>query len=383
MGKTMRYCTRCLTPSTRPRLVFNEEAVCNACVHAEDKKNSIDWDARWKELEELCDRFRINDGANWDVLVPCSGGKDGSYVAWRLKHDLGMHPLAVTLMPQAQTEIGCQNLENFKKSGFDHIAITPNLQVYKRLAIKGFKEQGRPKMPFVTGISTVTIKVALKFGIPLIVYGEEGETEYGGSTRQMHRRRIDRQYLVDFYYSGHDPIEYLDEFTCGELRWWMLPSQEELDKFELVPTHWSHFENWDPELHAKLAKEKCGMQTLDAHSVGTYSDYAQLDDVLQDLHAYMMFIKFGFGRTTSDAGIDIRAGRLTREEGVELVKKYDGRFPEQYLPVFLEYFEMTKEEFWTVVDSFANTEVLEKVDGRWLLKPAMIKGLERGGEFIL
>jgi len=270
-----------------------------------------------------------------------------------------------------------------KKSGFDHIAITPNLQVYKRLAIKGFKEQGRPKMPFVTGISTVTIKVALKFGIPLIMYGEEGETEYGGSTRQTHRRRIDRQYLADFYYSGHDPVEYLDEFTRDEIRWWLLPSQEELDEVELFPTHWSHFENWDPELHAKLAQEKCGLQTLDSPSAGTYSNYAQLDDVLQDLHAYMMFIKFGFGRTTSDAGIDIRVGRLTREEGAELVKKYDGRFPEQYLTDFLEYFEMTEDEFWAVVDSFANTEVLEKVDGRWRLKPAMVRGLEKGGEFSL
>ena len=379
----MRYCTRCLMPSTRPRIVFNEDGVCNACVHTEAKKTTIDWDARWKELEELCDRFRINDGSNYDVMVPCSGGKDGSYVAWRLKHDLGMHPLAVTLMPQVQTKIGRQNLENFKKSGFDHIAVTPNPRVYKRMAIKGFKEQGRPKLPFVTGISTVTIKVALKFGIPFIMYGEEGETEYGGSTRQTHSRRIDRQYLVDFYYSGHDPIEYLDEFTRDDLKWWMLPSQKELDGSKLFPTHWSHFENWNPELHAKLAQEKCGLQTLDAQSVGTYTNYAQLDDVLQDLHAYMMFIKFGFGRTTGDASIDIRAGRITREEGVDFAKTYDGRFPEQYLPDFLEYFEMTEDEFWAVIDSFANTEVLEKVGGHWRLKPAMVKGLDMGGEFSL
>jgi len=379
----MRYCRKCLTPSTRPRLVFNEHGVCNACLHAEAKQTSVDWYARLNELEEICDRFRVSDGSNWDVLVPCSGGKDGSYVAWRLKHDLGMHPLAVTLMPQVQTEIGRRNLENFKKSGFDHIAVTPNPQVYKRLAIKGFTEQGRPKMPFVSGISTVTIKVAMKFGVPFIMYGEEGETEYGGSTRQSWRRRIDRQYLVDFYYSGHDPIEYLDEFTRDNLKWWMLPSQEELDEIEMFPTHWSHFENWDPELHAQLAREKCGLQTVDEPSAGTYTDYSQLDDVLQDLHAYMMFVKFGFGRTTSDAGIDVRAGRLTREEGVELVKKHDGRFPEQYLEEFLEYFEMTEEQFWGVIDHFANTEVLEKVDGRWRLKPAMVRGLEKGGEFSL
>jgi len=379
----MRYCRKCLTPSTRPRVIFNDEGVCNACEHAEAKKSVIDWTLRWEELESLCDRFRINDRSNWDVLVPCSGGKDGSYVAWQLKHKLGMHPLAVTLMPQVQTEIGYRNLENFKKSGFDHIAVTPNPQVYKRLAIRGFEEQGRPKLPFVVGISTVTLQVALKFDIPLIVYGEEGETEYGGVARQADRRRIDREYLVDFYYSGHDPVEYLDEFSRDEIRWWLLPEEEELDKAGVFPTHWSHFEDWDPELHGKLAQEKCNLQTLDEVSVGTYTDYAQLDDVLQDLHAYMMFVKFGFGRATSDAGIAIRAGRLTREAGVELVKKHDGRFPERYLPDFLEYFEMTEDEFWTVVDTFANTEVLEKVDGRWRLKPAMVRGLKKGGEFSL
>lgn len=379
----MRYCTKCLMPSTRPRIEFNDDGICNACVHTESKKHLIDWDLRYKELEELCNRFRIDDGSNWDVLVPCSGGKDGSYVAWRLKDDFGMHPLTVTLMPQMQTEIGRQNLENFIKSGFDHITVNPNPQTYNQMAIKGFKEQGRPKMPFVMGISTVTIQVALKFGIPFIMYGEEGETEYGGSSRQTNLRRIDRQYLVDFYYSGHDPIEYLDDFSRDELKLWMLPTQEELDKVELFPTHWSHFENWDPELHAKLAQEKCGLQTLDDFSAGTYTNFAQLDDVLQDLHAYMMFIKFGFGRTTSDASIDIRAGKITREDGVELAKKYDGFFPEHYLPDFLEYFGMTEDNFWKIIDSFANKEVLMKVDGRWRLKLNMVKGLEKGGRFDL
>ena len=381
MNKTMRYCTKCMMPSIRPRIVFNEEGVCNACVHAEAKKTSIDWKARWKELENLCDRFRINDGLNWDVLVPCSGGKDGSYVAWRMKHDLGMHPLAITLIPQVQTEIGHQNLENFKKSGFDHIAVTPNPKVYKGLAIKGFREQARPKLPFVTGISTIPIKIAIKFGIPFIMYGEEGETEYGGSTSQTHRRRIDRQYLVNCAYSGHDTMKYLNEFSRNELKWWLLASQEELDKADLFPTHWSHFENWDPALHAELAKKKCGLQTMDDKSAGTYTNYAQLDDILQDLHAYMMFIKFGFGRTTSDASIDIRAGRITREKGVELAKKYDGQFPEHYLTDFLRYFEMTEQEFWNVIDSFANKQILEKVGGRWRLKPSVVMGLEKGGEF--
>ena len=121
-------------------------------------------------------------------------------------------------------------LSCFKKSGFGHITITPNPKVYKRLAIKGFKEQGRPKLPFVTGITTIATKIAMKFNIHFVVYGEEGESEYGGAMTQAHTMRIDRNYLVDYYYSGHDPIEYLDEFREEELIWWLLPTQEEFEK---------------------------------------------------------------------------------------------------------------------------------------------------------
>ena len=378
----MRYCTKCVNISTRPRISFNEKGICSACQWAEAKKTIVDWKERWHKLEELCDKHRCNHGSNWDVIVPCSGGKDGSYVAWKLKNDLRMHPLCVTLLPQFQTEIGRRNLENFKKSGFDHITITPNPKIYKRLAIKGFEEQGRPKLPFVTGISTTVIKIAINFSIPFIMYGEEGESEYGGISSQSQKPKIDREYLVRCYYSGHDTVEYLDAFTKEELIWWLLPSDEEMQRLDIFPTHWSHYENWDPLLHATLAKEKCDLQSLEGSSGGTFTNYAQLDDVLQDLHAYMMFIKFGFGRATSDVGIEIRAGRMTRKEGVELLKKYDGVFPEKYLQDFLNYFKMSEKKFWQVVDSFANKEVLEKVNNRWRLKPSVVRALEKGGEFL-
>jgi len=378
-----RYCRRCLNISTRPRITFNNNGVCNACQWAETKKNKINWSKRWENLEKICDKHRCTNGSNWDVIVPCSGGKDGTYVAWKLKYELGMHPLCVTLMPQFQTDIGRQNLENFKKSGFDHIAVTPNPKIYKKLAIKGFKEQGRPKLPFVTGISTVTIKIAIKFNIPFIMYGEEGESEYGGAMTQAKKPKIDRKYLIKYYYSGHDPIEYTDEFLKEELKWWLLPTEEELNKFKLFHTHWSHYENWDPLTHAKLAEEKCGLQTIKKSSEGTFTNYAQLDDILQDLHAYLMFIKFGFGRTTSDAGIEIRAGRMNRERGVKLAKKYDGKFPEMYLKYFLDYFEMKEAEFWKIIDSFAHKDLLEKVNNRWRLKKPVVKALEKGGEFEL
>jgi len=367
-GEKISICKKCLTLSTRPRVVFDDRGVCNACNWLERKKTSVNWGERWKELSVLCDRFRCTDGTRWDCLVPCSGGKDGSYVAVRLRDDFDMHPLCVTLKPQMQTRIGKENLDNFIKSGFDHILISPNPLVYDSLARKGFIEQGRPKLPFVIGISLFTMKVAAKFNIPFIMYGEEGEEEYGGSVSQIGKFKIDRDFLVNYYFSGHDPVEYLDEFSKDDLKWWTLPSDKELDKAGLFPTHWSHFENWNPEAHYRVAKEQCGLCSVPGVSIGTFTNYAQLDDKLQDLHAFMMYVKFGFGRAWSDACIEVRAGRLSRDEGIELIKKYDGIFPWKYLSEYLDYFKMSEDEFWGVVDSFRSPDIWEKVDGEWRLK---------------
>jgi len=367
-GEKLFMCKKCLTLSTRPRTKFDEEGICNACKWSECKKTKIDWDKRWKELEELCNKHRCKDGGKWDVLVPCSGGKDGTYVAWMLKNKMNMHPLCITMKPQMQTDIGKKNLDNFIDSGFDHILITPNPKIYQRLAKRGFIEQGRPKMPFVMGISLLIINFALKFNIPLIFYGEEGEQEYGGATTQVGKYKIDRDYLINYYYSGFDPSIYLDEFTEDELKWWKLPSKEDFENSNLFLTHWSHYENWDPYKHYLTAKNHCGFSELPHRSIGTYTNFAQLDDDLQDLHAYLMYIKFGFGRAWSDACIDIRRGAMDKEQAIALVKAYDGEMPEKHVDKYLDYFEMTGDEFWNTIDSFRSPDLWNKKDGKWELK---------------
>ena len=375
MYMKMRYCTRCLSPSTRPRITFNEAGVCNACQWAE-KKKSINWQQKWNELEKLCDKFRRKD--DFDVVVPCSGGKDGSYVAWKMKHDLGMHPLCVTVSPPLQTEIGRRNLNSFHDSGFDLIEVRPNPDIYRRLCKRMFVEQARSKFPFVIAVGTVVIQVALKFNIPFVFYGEEGETEYGGSNKHINQMFLDKEILVQGFNEGNSLNEYLDEFSKRDLKWWLLPSEEELKKLKI--TWWSKWESWDDQLHRDLAAEKCGLQTSTGEC-GTFTNYAQLDDILQDLHMYECFIKFGFGRATADCNLAIKGGRISREDAVEIVKEKGGIFPETYLTDYLEYFGMNEEEFWAVIDSFANTDMLKKVDGQWRLKPSIIKGLEKGGKF--
>lgn len=340
----MRWCRKCVTPDTRPRVEFDAEGVCNACRWHERKQKEIDWEQRKYELKKICMRFWKQDG--FDVIVPCSGGKDGSYVAWKLKHEFGMHPLCVTFAPQMPTPIGRRNLHNFIQSGFDHILLTPDPNTYREFSKRSFIDRGMCKQPFITGISTALFNIAIKFGIPFLMYGEQGEVEYGGVSETGLLQEMTRDFLIKYYYEREDPSKW------GY--WWRLPEFEE----KLHATWWSLFEDWEPEEHAKLAKEKCGFEMLVGGSIGTFTNYAQLDDMLQDLHAYMMFIALGFGRCTSDASIEIRRGRMTREQGVEVVRKLDGTFPLEYLPAYLSYFDMTEEEFWNTVHDHVNFNLL-------------------------
>ena len=347
----MKRCSVCVTPETRPRVEFDKNGTCNACLWHEQKQK-IDWDKRWKDLESICDKYRKK--TKFDVIVPCSGGKDGSYIAHRMKHDLGMHPLCVTFKPQLQTWLGRQNLENFIASGFDHITISPDPQKYRQYAKEAFVNMGMPKQPFVTGISTALLQVAINFNIPFLMYGEQGEVEYGGKKETEVDDKFTREFLLNIYYEGEDPSKY------GW--WWRLPSDTDLKP--LRATWWSIFEDWDPQHHAIYAKQHTGLEMLVGGSIGTFTNHSQLDDVLQDLHTYLMFLKFGFGRCTSDASIEIRRGRLKRSEGVRIVNELDGLFPLEYLDAFCSYFDMTEKEFWGVLDGFANIEVLKRTSDK-------------------
>ena len=338
----MKYCKRCLTPDTRPRIIFKDD-ICNACLWHE-KKKKIDWRDKWRQLEAICGQFRRKN--TWDVVIPCSGGKDGSYVAWKFKYELGMHPLCVTFTPPIPTQLGEKNLQNFINSGFDVVKICPNPKDYRRLCKKLFIEKAMSKFPFVIGIGTAVSYFAKKFNIDFIVYGEEGETEYGGTDKYENKIWMDYKYYTDIYHEGI----YLKE------SWWKrLP---EIEQNRLKITWWSKFENWDDKKHADLAKEKCGLETCTQKC--TFTDYAQLDDYLQDLHMFECFIKFGFGRATADVNLAIKGGRMTREEGIKIVQEKDGMFPLQYLENYLNFFEMTENEFWQIIDKHANKEILKE-----------------------
>jgi len=347
--------------STRPRITFDRDGRCNACLWVEQKKNII-WEDRAKQLANLLDRHRRSDG-NFDCLVPMSGGKDGSYVAYMLKNEFGMNPLGVTVTPALPTDLGNENLRSFVKSGYNHISINPDYEAMRLLNRDGFTKMGFPYYGWLIAIMTAPIRTALAFGIDLIFYGEDGEVEYGGTSETARNPIYDSDYQKRVYLEGGYQKVIGDARLTNEQRYFFTYPKQQNSSIEL--THWSYFENWDPYRNYLIAKEKCGLKEAETTNSGTFTNFAQNDQKFYALHTYMMFLKYGFGRANQDACIEIRRGAMDRDQAINLVKLYDGHFPEEFIDDYLEYYQMDRNEFDGVLDHYANKVLFEKSEGQW------------------
>ena len=350
--------------STRPRITFDERGWCNACVWMEEKK-SLDWDQRQEELKHLLSRHR-GDRSSFNCLVPVSGGKDGSYVAHMLKNKYSMRPLCVTVTPPLELPLGERNLKNFISSGYDHISITPNPDAMRTLCTVGFQELGFPYYGWLVAIQSAVVGIALQLGIGLIFYGEDGEVEYGGTHQTKHQPIYDVSYMKEIYLEGgYEQVMRRTNVPLAKLNFFRFPTDTELSATSPEITHWSYFENWDPYRNYLVAKEFCGLEEANEPNVGTFTNFAQNDQALYALHTYLMYLKFGFGRANQDACIEVRRGAMDRDQAVNLVRLYDGVFPHKFLELYLDYFQMSRGEFDSVLDRWANKELFRKVNGAW------------------
>ena len=371
--KEVVFCKRCVVSNQRPRNTFSKDGICNACEYGVRKDTVIDWEKREKELALLCGKYRSKDGS-FDVIIPSSGGKDSGYTAHLLKEKYGMHPLCVTWAPFMYTDIGWKNFQNFVNSGFTTLNCFPDGVLHRKLAKVAFVLKGDAWEPFTFGQKAFAFHMALKFGIPLIFYGENGEVEYGGSMQNADKPYESVQDWEKIYFKGAGVDALLkaghqmgiftkEESEDKRFDLYRSPRLEDVEKLG-AQMHWlSYYKKWIPQENFYYAQQHTGfVANEDGRSEGTYSKYASLDDKTDGFHFYLAYIKFGLGRTTRDAMMEIRSGHIDREEGKSLVRRYDGEFPKKYFKEFLEYLSITEEYFWKIIDSYRPEHLWKKVN---------------------
>jgi N-acetyl sugar amidotransferase len=388
LPEEVRFCKKCVMSNQRPTstvelkhtkdskkttMNFDEEGVCDACRTAETK-NDIDWGMREEELIKLLDKHRKSDGS-YDCLVPGSGGKDSAYQAHVLKYKYNMNPLTVTWPPIMYTDYGLQNWRNWLDSGFDNISFYRNGKVMKLLTKLSIENLLHPFQTFILGQKNIAPKIAAQHGISLIFYGEN-EAEYGNPLADNISSLRDKSYysyenLDDVYLAGLSIKELMEKYDIrlSDLMSYLPPKVEELEKANIEVHYLGYYLKWTPQEVYYYAVENTGFKARPHRSQGTFSKYSSIDDKIDDLHFYTTFIKFGIGRAAFDASQEIRNNHITREEGVALVNRFDGEFPDRYFTEIMEYLDMKPEYFHELCDKFRSPHLWGKDDeGKWKLR---------------
>jgi N-acetyl sugar amidotransferase len=357
----MRYCVQCLYPETKPDLWFNEQGVCSACLNYQFRAE-VDWDQRRQEFLQVVERYRSPDGSNYDCIVPVSGGKDSTYQLLRLL-EVGMNPLCVTATTDDLSDIGRRNIENIKKLGVDYIEVTTNPVARRRINRFTLETVGDISWPEHVTIFTVPVRVAVQHQIRLIVWGENPQHEYGGPAAATKTKILDRRWLEEF--GGLLGLRVSDlEDQVGikkrDLIQYSYPSDEDLARVGVTGIFLGYYFPWDGYRNALFA-QGYGFETFPTMVEGALANYENLDNHQMGIHDYFKFLKYGFGRATDIACNHIRRGRLTRRDGLELVKRHDGKFPWTYLgkPIadILAPLDMPVEEFIGICDRWTNRKL--------------------------
>ena len=358
----MNYCKRCVYPDTKPQLVFDENGICSACKNHE-LKEKIDWKSKEKELKEILEKFRSKNNY-YDCIIPVSGGKDSHFQTYTIKEKFGLNPLVVNFHPLDQTEIGKKNLDNLKKLGVDCIEFSPNPNVYLKLARFGLKKLGDFQWPEHIGIFTVPVQIAVKYKIPLIIWGENPQFEYGQPTDIAIDTILDRKWLEKnggYFLDKIKPQDMIKHgFELNDIQPYLYPSDEEINQVGITGIFLGSYIKWDIFKQLETVKA-IGFQENDEPKEGTFNKWENLDVYFTVFHDYFKFLKYGFGRATDHASIEIMHGRISREQGLKLVKQYEGKIPRKYLKKFLEFADMSMDDFIGICNEFTNKEIF-KVD---------------------
>ncbi|MCP3870260.1 MAG: N-acetyl sugar amidotransferase [Gammaproteobacteria bacterium] len=390
LPEKVSFCKRCVISNQRPSstvefkhtkvekksvISFDDEGICAACHFADVKEREIDWIERDESLKRLLDKHRAT-GSGYDVIVPGSGGKDSAYTAHLLKYEYGMNPLTVTWAPHLYTDIGWENFQNWMHvGGLDNILFTPNGRLHRLLTRKAFLNLLHPFQPFIVGQRIIGPLMAKQFGVPLVMYGEN-QAEYGNKVDENTKPRMDER-----FFSVGDPKEMIlggekigaiceeQGFDLKDFTPYIPPSAASLEAKGIEVHYMGYYKKWDPQECYYYAVENTGFSANTERTEGSYSKYSSIDDQIDPFHYFTTLIKFGIGRATYDAAQEIRNSKITREEGVHLVRKFDQEFPAKFFQAFLDYIDIDEAQFWNTVDRFRSPHLWEQNDaGEWQLR---------------
>lgn len=382
------FCKKCVISNQRPSstvefkntkdekkevIDFDQNNICSACRFNDEKNSNIDWLEREDTLKRLLKKFKRNHG--YDVIVPGSGGKDSAFTSHILKYKYGMNPLTVTWAPHMYTDIGWKNFNNWMhKGGLDNILYTPNGRLHRLVTSFAFKNLLHPFQPFIIGQRIIGPKFAVKFDVPLVMYGEN-QAEYGNNVDENNIPTMDTN-----FFSVNDPLmiklggvsiknimkDY--GYKLNDFEPYIPLEKQDLIKNGIEVHYLGYYVKWDPQECYYYASENTGFQANTERTEGSYSKYSSIDDKIDPFHYFTTLIKFGIGRATYDAAQEIRNDKITREEGIALVKKFDQEFPAKYFNEFLEYISLSESEFWEIVNDARSPHIWEKKDNEWHLK---------------
>ncbi len=343
-------------PETAESLGFGEDGVCSVCKQIEFKHDRIDWSQRGQDLDALLEQYRGK--ADYDCIVPFSGGKDSTFTLWYLVAVKKLKPLVVRFdhgfyRPLVQDN----NIRTFRLLGVDVHQFTPNWQVVRKLMYESLKRRGDFCWHCHTGIFAYPMWVALEKQVPLLFWGEPG-SEYSSfysydEEELADEKRFNRK--INLGINAEDMLGMLDDsvsdypVTERDLKPFTYPPKRELRKLQARSVFLGAYIPWDVRKQVDIIKKELGWQGAEVEGIPPEFDYEKIECFLQGVRDYIKYLKRGFGRTTHLVSIDIRNNRMDREAGMKLVEKYDGRRPAA-LDLFLDFLEISEKEFMDLVE---------------------------------
>ncbi len=366
----IKWCNSCILPDTRPNLYIKGDGICNAC-HNHKKKLNIDWVHREKIFKKIVERTK-KKSSEYDCVIPVSGGKDSTWQTIKCL-EYGLKPLAVTWKTPARTKIGEDNLKNLISLGVDHIDYQINPKIESSFMKKSFRKFGSTAIPMHLALFNIPLRMASRFKIPLIVWGENSAFEYGSKKKNDIGHKLDESWINTYgVTNGTTAIDWVDnELDKKSLTAYFGPSKKEINRFNSRAIFLGYYFQWDPKKIKKISEKK-GFKKKSSPRTGYY-DFADIDDKFISIHHWMKWYKFGFTRSFDNLSLEIRNKRISRRKALEILRKEGDSLPKRDIMSFCKFTKMKESSFFSIADSFRNKSIWKRKNGKWFIENFLIK----------